>query len=101
MLYSVFPVVLGLSYGPVGVIWAHVLSGAAWGLTNGSLLNNLMDRVPQDDRPAHMALHHVVLNLGVLAGSLAGPLLAEFIGIQNTLLSGGALRFVIGLLMGL
>ena len=53
-------------------IWAAPYGG----LLNGALVNRLMETVPDDDRPAHMAIHNLALNLGILLGSLLGPSLA-------------------------
>ena len=49
--------------------------------------------------PASMALHNLALNLGIMAGSLAGPLLVEMIGLREALLLGAGLRLLGGLLM--
>jgi predicted MFS family arabinose efflux permease len=51
-----------------------------------------MDKVPEADRPAYMAIHNLVLNLGILVGSLSGPLIAEWIGLEPTLLLTSVLR---------
>ena len=77
---------------------ASLISGSSWGINNGSLVKTLMDRVPTEDRPAHMALHHIALNFGILAGSLTGPLVAEFLGIAQTILLGAVLRLGVALL---
>jgi predicted MFS family arabinose efflux permease len=56
------------------------------------LIDHLFDRIPADDRPAHMALHNMALNLGVLAGSLLGPVVAGWVGLREALLLAGVLR---------
>ena len=78
---------------------ASLVGGVAIGLLNGGLVNRLMERVPEQDRPAHMALHNLALNLGILAGSLSGPLLAEWIGLRPMLLASGALRMLAGVFL--
>jgi predicted MFS family arabinose efflux permease len=60
-----------------------------------------MERVPEDDRPAHMALHNLALNLGILSGSALGPLLGNWIGLRETLLLAAGLRFLGGIALGL
>jgi predicted MFS family arabinose efflux permease len=85
-------------WGSVGsVLAAHVLGGIAWGFAGSSTLNNLMDKTPADDRPAHMALNHITLNIGILAGSFLGPMLGDMIGIQTAILSAAFLRILAGL----
>jgi predicted MFS family arabinose efflux permease len=46
-----------------------------------------------------MALHNLALNLGVLAGSLAGPLLSHAVGLQEAVLIAAGLRLVAGILL--
>lgn len=46
-----------------------------------------------------MALHNLVMNIGVLAGSLTGPLLAEVAGLQEALLIAAGLRLKAGILL--
>ena len=57
-----------------------------------------MERTPEDDRPAYMALHNLSLNLGILLGSMAGPLLAARLGLRDAMLVSAGLRFFAGLL---
>jgi predicted MFS family arabinose efflux permease len=59
-----------------------------------------MERVPEDDRPAHMALHNLVLNTAILVGSILAPLLANWLGLRQALLLSAALRLLAGVLMG-
>jgi predicted MFS family arabinose efflux permease len=60
-----------------------------------------MERVPEDDRPAHMALHNLALNLGMLVGSAIGPVLGDALGYREALLLGAALRLLGGILLGI
>lgn len=55
-----------------------------------------MEQVPESDRPASMALHNLALNIGILAGSLAAPILGDWIGISEALLLAGGLRLSAG-----
>jgi MFS family permease len=97
LLYGAYPLLIGLA-SDSGLFWvASVLGGVVWGLTNAGLLNRLMERVPGDDRPAHMAWHNVILNLGILGGSLLGAGLADWIGLRNGLLTAAVLRMLSGL----
>jgi predicted MFS family arabinose efflux permease len=41
-----------------------------------------------------MAIHNLVLNFGILAGSLSGPLLVEWLGIREMLWLSAGLRFL-------
>jgi predicted MFS family arabinose efflux permease len=78
---------------------ASIIGGAVWGIASGGLVNRLMERVPDDDRPAHMALHNLALSLGILIGSVLGPALAEWLGLRNALYLSALLRLLAGLLL--
>ncbi len=96
LLYGQFPLLTALADGPALYLIASALGGAVWAVANVGLTHKLMDRVPPEDAPAHMALHNLVLNLGILAGSLLGPLLAVGLGLRNVLLLAAALRVLAG-----
>lgn len=98
-LYCLYPLLMGQAHDARLFLVASVLGGGVWALTNGGLVNRLMERVPEADRPGHMALHNIALNLGILAGSLIGPLLADWFGLREAILLGSGLRFLGGLLL--
>ena len=95
-LFGAYPLLLGLAHGPALFWVASFIGGGAWGITNVGLTNRLMEKVPDDQRPAGMAVHNLVLNLGILMGSLAAPLLGEWVGLQPALFVVAALRFLAG-----
>ncbi len=78
---------------------ANVIEGGIWAVLNAGLINRLMERVPIDDRPAHMSLHNIALNLGILSGSMLGAALVTWVGLKDVMLIGAALRFIGGLLI--
>jgi len=55
-----------------------------------------MERVPEGDRPAHMALHNIAFNLGILIGSMGGPLLGNFMDLRTAILVTAGLRILGG-----
>jgi MFS family permease len=91
-VYGVYPLLNGLATGEVLFWLASLGGGAVWGLLSVLLIDHLFDRIPADDRPAHMALHNMALNLGVLAGSMLGPVVAGWVGLREALLLAGVLR---------
>jgi MFS family permease len=97
LLFGTYPLINALAHGPALFFLASMLGGVAWALWSGGLLNRLFERSPENDRPAAMALHNVVLNLGILCGSLFGPALAAQIGdLREVLFISAGLRFLAG-----
>jgi MFS family permease len=90
--YGAYPLFLGLASDVRLFLVASFLGGISWAIVNTSMLNRLMEVVPEDDRPAYMALHNLTMNLGILVGSFIGPLLGVFFGLQITLLIAAGLR---------
>lgn len=101
LFYCAYPLLHSLAHD-ARLFWvASAAGGGAWALTNAGLVNRLMERVPEDDRPAHMALHNLALNLGILCGSVLGSLLGDWIGLRQALAVGGVLRFLGGIALAL
>jgi predicted MFS family arabinose efflux permease len=97
--YSLFPLMIAAWPG-LGMIWlAHAIGGISWGFAGSASLNQLMDRIPADDRPGHMAIHHITMNIGILAGAFLGPLLGDAIGLQTAIFAIGALRLLAAVLI--
>ncbi|MBP7690588.1 MAG: MFS transporter [Anaerolineales bacterium] len=99
LLYGLYPALNALAQEAGLFYLASFIGGAVWGVANGGLVNRLMERVPEDDRPAHMALHNLALNFGILLGSLLGPALGEGFDLRTAILISAALRVVGGLLL--
>jgi MFS family permease len=99
LLFGMYPLINALAQDATFFYLASAVGGVAWALWSGGLLNRLLERSPEHDRPAAMALHNLVLNLGILVGSLFGPALAAQIGdLREVLFISAGLRFVAGLL---
>lgn len=98
--FSFYPLLLYLAaYTPILYWVASLVGGFVWSILSASLANRLMERVPETSRPAGMALHNLVLNLGILLGSLAGPFFGNQLGNQSAILLGAGLRFLAGILL--
>jgi MFS family permease len=99
LFYCLYPLLIG-SARDATLFWvASSIGGGAWGLAGAGLINRLMERVPPDDLPAHMALHNLALNLGMLGGSLIGPALGNAVGLREALLASAGLRLLGGVLL--
>jgi MFS family permease len=96
-LMAVYPFLLSLS----GEVWhfyaISLIGGLNFAMVSGSYANYMLEHIPADDRPSHLAWYNVILNAAILIGSLTGPIVAEQIGLSNALLLIAALRFLSGL----
>ncbi|MGB9672612.1 MAG: MFS transporter [Anaerolineales bacterium] len=96
-----FPLIYAVAKNAL-LIWINnLIGGIIWAGVNNGAINRLMERVPETDRPAHMALYNLVLNLGMLSGSLLGPLLGDGIGLRETMYVAAGLRLMGGVLLWL
>ncbi len=99
LLFWHYPVLLAVAKD-ASLYWlASFTGGILYAFLSGAMLNRLMERVPENDRPAHMALHNMALNLGILIGSFLGPAAAAWLGLRDATLASGALRFLAAILL--
>ncbi len=101
VLYGLYPLITAQAQDAWLFYFVSLLGGVIWGIAGGSLTGWLMQDVPAGDRPAHMALHNVVLNLGTLAGTLLGPALADLVGTRDGLWISGWMRVAAGIIIGI
>jgi MFS family permease len=92
----IYPVALALSHNATHYYMLSLVGGLAYALLAGAYANYLLERIPENDRPSHLAWYNIILNAAVLCGSLAGPFLARSIGIGVALLLIGLLRLLAG-----
>ncbi len=94
---SIYPIAMALSHNAFHYYLLSIVGGFVWALVAGAYANYLLERIPEDDRPSHLAWYNIILNSAVLFGSLAGPFLAGFIGIGMALIAFGTLRLLAGI----
>ncbi len=99
MLFSIYPFLFVLAKDAALYYLASILGGFVWALVSAGLLNRLMERVPEDERPQGMALHNLVMNTGILSGSLTGPLVGDLLGLRPALFVSGLLRLAAGFVL--
>ncbi len=86
ILMSTYPGLTALSRGVPLFMVTSVVGGMAWSLAGGAMSNYILEKIPQDEMPTHLAWYMVIANLAVLAGSLGGPALANWIGLIPALM---------------
>ncbi len=96
---SVYPALTAVTHDLELFLITSALGGLAWSLVGGASANYLLEKIPPDQRPAHLAWYNLALNAAVLGGSLLGPALAGAIGIVAALMlaAAGRLLAAIGL----
>jgi len=91
-----YPILLALSRNALEYYILSAVGGLTWAMIGGAYANYLLEKIPAGDRPAHLAWYNIILNTAILAGSLAGPLMAGAIGLDAALLIIGLMRLASG-----
>jgi len=94
---SLYPLLLAFSRHAADYYFVSAIGGFGWAMFSGAYSNYLLEKIPADDRPAHLAWYNIIFNAAVLLGSLAGPLLAREIGLVTALILFGVLRLISGI----
>lgn len=98
--------VIGMSLYPLLLAFTHevwqfyaiaLLGGFTWAWTNGAYANYMLERIPPDDRPSHLAWYTIILNIAILGGSLGGSAIATGIGLFSALILFAVLRILAGI----
>jgi MFS family permease len=69
------------SFSPWIYLLTMISGGIGWALLSASLINYIFERVPENDRPAHLAWFNLVVNAAMLFGSLGGAQLGAMLGL--------------------
>lgn len=93
---AVYPFMLAIAH----TVWHYYvlsfLGGFLFAMVNGAYINYMLENIPADDRPSHLAWYTIILNIAILGSSLAGPAIADSIGLVNALIVFGVLRILSG-----
>lgn len=93
---ALYPFILSLSHQVWHFYLVSLIGGFTWGLAGGAYANYLLERIPDHDRPAHLAWYNIGLNAAILASSFVGPLFADTLGLVYALMLFAVLRVVAG-----
>jgi MFS family permease len=96
MAMCLYPIILGVSNTAIFYFFLQIIGGAVWSMVGGAQANYLLENIPANDRPAYLAWYSVIANASILAGSLVGPVLSNWMGIIPALIVFGVLRLVGG-----
>jgi len=93
---SIYPTILAFSTQVWHYYSVSLIGGVFTALATGAYANYLLEHIPPDDRPTHLAWYNIVLNIALLTGSLAGPAIADRVGLFSALILFGFIRFAAG-----
>ena len=97
MLMAFYPLLVAISYHLIWYILGSVYIGVVWAILSGSLVNRLLELIPEEHRPAHLAVYNLALNIAILLSTMLGPYLADIVGLREALVITCILRLVSGL----
>jgi MFS family permease len=97
VMLGIYPLLTAFSNGMPLLVVASIVGGATWAILSGSLVNRLLEFIPESERPSHLAVYNLALNLAALAGVMLGPLMADVIGLREALFLIALLRIGSGL----
>ena len=93
---AAYPLILAGSTQVWHFYAVSLIGGLSFAMVSGSYANYMLEHIPANDRPTHLAWYNIILNAAVLIGSLAGPVMADLIGLSQALIIIAALRFLAG-----
>lgn len=91
-----YPISLGLSQTVTHFYLLSFFGGFLFALVNGAYANYMLENIPANDRPSHLAWYTIILNVAILTSSLIGPIIGEKIGLTYALILFGFMRFLSG-----
>lgn len=94
---SLYPLLLAFTTEIWQFYAIALIGGFTWAWTNGAYANYMLERIPPDDRPSHLAWYTIILNFAILAGSLGGSAIAGQIGLASALILFALLRLLAGI----
>jgi len=93
---AIYPALLAIS----SQVWQYyvisIIGGLVWALVAGGYANYVIEKCPENDRPAYLSWYNIILNASVLIGSLLGPAIANQINLPAALLIFSLLRGLAG-----
>ena len=96
-LMAVYPFLLSMSTQVWHFYGLSLIGGLGFAMVSGAYANYMLEHIPPDDRPSHLAWYNVILNAAILIGSMAGPIIGDSLGLSQALMLIAALRFLSGL----
>jgi MFS family permease len=94
---AIYPFLLAVTHNVWQFYLVSFMGGFLFAMINGAYINYMLEHIPPNDRPSHLAWYAIVLNIAILSSSLAGPVIADWVGLVHALIIIGILRILAGL----
>ena len=82
---GLYPALTAVTQNLTLFLITSAVGGLAWSLAGGAMANYMLERIPEEERPSHLAWYNLALNGAILLGSMLGPLFAQHIGLATAL----------------
>jgi len=86
-----------LSFEPWVYFATQLVGGLGWAIFNNGAVNYLLENIPADDRPPHLAWFNIAANAAVLLCGLLSQTLVGSLGLSGGMLLAVAFRLISGL----
>ena len=96
MIMSFYPGLMAFAHSANWYYFVSILGGFSWALMGSAYMNYVLENIPENDRPAHLAWYNIILSASILIGSLVGPFIASFTGLAAALVVSAILRMGAG-----
>jgi predicted MFS family arabinose efflux permease len=90
---SLYPALTAVTQNLTLFLITSAVGGLSWSLAGGAIANYMLERIPEAERPSHLAWYNLALNAAILLGSLLGPLFAQQLGLAAALGIAAVCRF--------
>jgi len=96
---ALYPLMLAFSNNVWHFYGISLFGGFVFAMINGALANYMLEHIPANDRPSHLAWYTIILNAAVLIGSLGGPAFADVTSLFTALVIFSVLRLISGFII--
>ncbi len=94
-----YPVILAIAANSYVFLAAFIFGGFGWSLASGAMYNFVLEEAVPEARSSYLGWYNLIANMGILMGSLLGPVFGDWFGLQPTLFVGAVVRVIVGLVL--
>jgi MFS family permease len=99
LIASLSTLMFTFSYSPWLYFATQFVGGFGWAIFNNGAVNYLLEKIPSDDRPPHLAWFNLTANSAVLICGMLSAQIAAGIGLFGGMVLAIVIRVIAGILM--